>query len=159
MDMVALRRSFEVNTIGPMLLFKHFSPFLLPFSTPGSDKVLNPNHPIFAILSARLGSITDDQTGGWYGYRSSKAGLNGAIKAFDIWLAMKNRMKKNNRPMVVGLHPGTVKTDFTRDYWADGKREMLDVDDAVRRLAEVLKDMEAEMGGRCWDWKGLEVPP
>ena len=64
LDASKLLRSFQVNTIGPALLLKHFLP------------LLRSERAIFAKLSARVGSISDNQKGGWYGYRASKAALN-----------------------------------------------------------------------------------
>ena len=61
---------FAANTITPALIAKYFLP------------KLNKHSPsIFAALSARVGSISDNQLGGWYAYRASKAALNMVIKA------------------------------------------------------------------------------
>ncbi len=64
-DPVAMYAVLSVNTIGPALVAKHFVP-LLP----------RQGRSVFAALSARLGSIEDNQLGGWYSYRASKAALN-----------------------------------------------------------------------------------
>src|SRR3954467_12782463 len=56
-----MARSFAVNAIGPALLMKHFLPLL-----PRSGK------SVFAVLSAKVGSIGDNRLGGWYSYRASK---------------------------------------------------------------------------------------
>ena len=60
-----LARAFEINTIGPALLLKHFLPLLA-----------TEQRSIYAKLSARVGSISDNRKGGWYGYRAAKAALN-----------------------------------------------------------------------------------
>jgi hypothetical protein len=62
--------------------------------------------------------------------------------------------------MAVALHPGTVRTDFTKEFWSG--REMLDPVDSAERLLRVLVRLSAETNegrGRCWDWKGEEVLP
>ena len=70
---VKLKKVLMVNTIGPTLVGKYFIPFL--------DK--NKKN-VFAFLSARVGSISDNKIGGWYSYRASKTALNQIIK--NLWL-------------------------------------------------------------------------
>jgi NAD(P)-dependent dehydrogenase (short-subunit alcohol dehydrogenase family) len=69
----ALLHYFNVNTVGPALVAKHFIPLL-----PKAER------SVFAVLSARVGSISDNRLGGWYGYRASKASLNMLIKTLAI---------------------------------------------------------------------------
>ena len=71
-----LARCFAVNATGPLLLFKHFHR-LMPREDRGA----------FVSLSARVGSITDNALGGWYGYRASKAALNMFLRTAAIELA------------------------------------------------------------------------
>ena len=72
-------RLFEVNTIVPLLIAKHFLP-----------KLNRETRSIFATLSARVGSISDNQLGGWYSYRASKAALNMVIKNIAIEISRFN---------------------------------------------------------------------
>ncbi|MFN5777112.1 MAG: hypothetical protein ACK45K_12755 [Burkholderiaceae bacterium] len=74
----SLQRSFMVNAIGPALLLRHLSPLLAAGDT------------IYAKLSARVGSIADNQKGGWFGYRSSKAAMNMILQTASIELQRKN---------------------------------------------------------------------
>ena len=107
-------------------------------------------------MAARVGSISDNASGGWYSYRASKAAVFQLAKTFDLYL----RTKSAERAIAVALHPGTVHTEFTKDYW--GTREMLEPADAADKLLEVLVGLspEAKGGrGRCWDWRGKEVLP
>lgn len=76
LDAETLARLFTVNAIGPALVAKHFLP-LLP----------RDGRCVFAALSARVGSISDNRLGGWYGYRASKAALNQLIRTLAIELA------------------------------------------------------------------------
>jgi len=66
---------------------------------------------VFAALSARVGSISDNRLGGWYAYRASKAALNMVLKtlAIEIGRRFKNQI-------IVGLHPGTVDTDLSKPF-------------------------------------------
>jgi NAD(P)-dependent dehydrogenase (short-subunit alcohol dehydrogenase family) len=156
--------SFKVNSLGPLLLMKHLSQFMpsksVPeFSTTGSSSnglLELPSHAIYAMMAARVGSISDNSSGGWYSYRASKAAVFQLAKSFDLYL----RGKSAQRAIAVALHPGTVRTDFTKEFWSG--REMLEPDDAAEKLLRVLVGLSAETKGgrgRCWDWKGEEVLP
>ncbi|KAL8664764.1 MAG: hypothetical protein Q9202_002767 [Teloschistes flavicans] len=156
--------TFKVNTLGPLLLMKHFSPFLprkpttalAPLST-ATAQVLPVQHAVMATMSARVGSITDNALGGWYSYRASKAAVNQAVKTFDIHLTRT----AGGKAMAVGLHPGTVKTGLSEAFWGTVKAEKLfEPAFAAERLCAVVKGLGVEEGrGRCWDWEGKEVPP
>lgn len=115
-----------------------------------------PSHAIYAMMAARVGSISDNGTGGWYSYRASKAAVFQLAKTLDLYL----RTRSVDRAVAVAMHPGTVRTEFTREYWSG--REMLRPEEAAERLLGVLCGMGAgdqEGRGRCWDWKGEEVLP
>ena len=94
LDAGALARAFAINTIGPALVLKHFAPSL-PRGTPS----------VFAVLSARVGSIGDNQLGGWYGYRASKAALNQLLRTASIEVARSHKQAR-----LLAIHPGTVVT-------------------------------------------------
>ncbi|KAL5337058.1 hypothetical protein BJX70DRAFT_258170 [Aspergillus crustosus] len=159
--------SFKVNALGPMLLMKHLSPFLPHRSSPPFQDNQQPNesdtaqlqlpsHAIYAMMAARVGSISDNSSGGWYSYRASKASVFQLAKTFDLHL----RSQSKERALAVAMHPGTVQTEFTRDYWSG--REMLQAEDSAARLLKFLCGMGSgvdEGRGRCWDWKGEEVLP
>ncbi|CAG7971030.1 unnamed protein product [Penicillium salamii] len=156
--------SFRVNSLGPLLLMKHLTQFVPLRSAPafelesaGSQNSLSlPSHAIYAMMAARVGSISDNGSGGWYSYRASKSAVFQLAKSFDLYL----RTKSAERAIAVALHPGTVKTEFTKEFW-DG-RDMLEPGDAAGRLLDVLVGFSSEVKGgrgRCWDWKGEEVVP
>jgi NAD(P)-dependent dehydrogenase (short-subunit alcohol dehydrogenase family) len=100
LDPQRLARAFAVNAIGPALLLKHFVPLL------AQDAPV-----IFATLSARVGSIEDNRTGGWYGYRASKAALNMLLQTAAIEAA-------RTRPLAVfaALQPGTVASKLSGPF-------------------------------------------
>ena len=153
-------QTFRTNTIGPMIFLKHFSPFLprKSISLPSSDELQNlpSSHATYAHLSARVGSITDNRLGGWYSYRASKAALNQVTKTFDNYL----QAMSGDKAMSITLHPGTVKTDLSKDFWANVREEKLfEPSFAAERLHEVIKNLSIQARGKCWDWQGHEVPP
>ena len=92
--------SFMINTIGPAMTARYFLPLMR-----------RDGKAVFAALSARVGSISDNRIGGWYAYRSSKAALNMVIKALSI--EMGRRFKEL---VIIGLHPGTVDTDLSKPF-------------------------------------------
>lgn len=168
--------TFKINTLGPALLFKHFSQFLPTKRSPAFPTATNPSSTssegkeetngenetvlarmaVFAIMSARVGSISDNSLGGWYTYRASKAGVNQLVKGFDVFL----KQKSGDKAVVVGLHPGTVKTRLSEQFWASTAKEMLfSPEYAADRLVGVMGGLNVEGRGKCWDWKGVEIPP
>jgi NAD(P)-dependent dehydrogenase (short-subunit alcohol dehydrogenase family) len=107
-------------------------------------------------MSARVGSITDNRLGGWYSYRASKAGVNQLVKTFDNHL----RTASGENAMAVALHPGTVKTDLSKDFWGNVKKEKLfEREWVAEQLIDVINRVGVDGRGKCWDWDGKEVPP
>lgn len=107
-------------------------------------------------MSARVGSISDNRLGGWYSYRASKAGVNQLVKTFDNHL----RTTSGGNAMAIALHPGTVRTGLSKEFWGSVKKDKLFESDWVaERLLDVVREVGLEGRGRCWDWDGKEVPP
>ncbi len=153
--------SFRVNTIGPLLLIKHFADFLPKLSTdldgsPVDDEVRLARQAIWLTMSARVGSVSDNRAGGWYSYRASKAGVNSVTKSFDNYL----KARCGEKVMAVSYHPGTVKTDLSREFWNSVKNDQLfSPEYAVERMVDVIKGLESNQRGKCWDYKNEEVLP
>ncbi len=116
----ALMASYAVNAVGPMLVLKH-ALRLLP----------REGRAVVAVLSARVGSIGDNEIGGWHSYRAAKAGLNQLIHGAAIELARTHR-----EAVAVCLHPGTVATRFTADY--AGRHRTLTPEVAAANLLTVI---------------------
>lgn len=137
-------RLFEVNTITPALIAKYFLP------------KLNRDQPsVFASLSARVGSVSDNRLGGWYAYRASKAALNMIIKSAAIETG-----RRNKQAIIVGLHPGTVDSALSKPFQsnvADGK--LFTPDYSAGKLLDVLESLTPEQTGKCFAWDGQEVVP
>ncbi|WP_299327871.1 SDR family NAD(P)-dependent oxidoreductase [Parasphingopyxis sp.] len=144
LDAAWLSRNFAVNTIGPVLVAKHFLP-LMPKSEPAT----------FAALSARVGSISDNRLGGWYGYRASKAALNMMIRN----LAIEHR-RKNDRAIIVGLHPGTVDTPLSEPFQRNvPAKQLFDPERAALQLLDVLDGLKPSDSGHIFAWDGEEIAP
>jgi NAD(P)-dependent dehydrogenase (short-subunit alcohol dehydrogenase family) len=153
--------TFRTNTLGPMLMLKHFSPFLprksaTIGSSDGEDMQGLPSVATIAIMSARVGSIGDNRLGGWYSYRASKAGVNQVVKTFDNHL----QTASGDNAMAIAMHPGTVKTGLSKDFWNNVMKEKLFERDWVsERLIDVIREVGVDGRGKCWDWDAKEVPP
>lgn len=131
---------FALNTIGPALVLKH-ALRLLPKDEPA----------VIAALSARVGSIGDNRTGGWHSYRAAKAALNQIIRGTSIELARSHR-----QAVCVALHPGTVQTKFTEKYL--GRHPAVPPAEAAANLLRVLDSLTPAQTGQFFDWSGAEVP-
>jgi NAD(P)-dependent dehydrogenase (short-subunit alcohol dehydrogenase family) len=142
-DPARLARLFAVNATGPALMAKHFLPLM-----PREGRVE------FAAISARVGSISDNRLGGWYGYRASKAALNQLLRTAAIEWTRTARAS-----VCVGLHPGTVDTALSAPFQSNVAQERLFT---PARSAEALLDVLERLGpadsGRVFAWDGREVP-
>ena len=145
-----LQETFNVNVISHLLLTKHFSRFL-----PRTTQLQGLEPAKWVHVSARVGSISDNHLGGWFSYRASKAALNQVIRTFDLYL-----QAQKTPAMCVGVHPGTVKTDLSKEFWSGVPKEKLfEPEYAAERLFEVVNGLEENQRGRIWDWAGKEVLP
>ena len=148
--------TFKTNTLGPMMMLKHFAPFLPRKSVTLAQDSALPKTAVWATMSARVGSITDNQLGGWYSYRASKAAVNQITKTFDNYL----RTSSGENAIAISLHPGTVKTDFSKEFWGNVKEEKLfSPEFSAEKLYEVVVGRGLDDRGKFWDWKGEEVLP
>ena len=137
-----LAQVHAVNAIGPALVAKHFLPIM-----PKSGRT------VFAALSARVGSISDNQVGGWYGYRASKAALNMMVRT----LAIEER-RRSSRAIVVALHPGTVDTALSKPFQGNVQAGRLFTPDrAAMQLLDVIEELKVPDSGKVFDFEGKEV--
>ena len=126
------KRMFEVNSLGPLLTTQALIDNLGKGSKVG-------------IITSRMGSIADNDSGGSYGYRMSKAAVNAAGKSLAIDL-------KPRGIAVAILHPGWVKTDMT------GHSGLVDTDESVSGLIERLNELNLENTGSFWHMNGERLP-
>jgi NAD(P)-dependent dehydrogenase (short-subunit alcohol dehydrogenase family) len=143
LDPAAMRQAFAINTVGPAMAARHFTPL---FPREGRS--------VFAALSARVGSISDNRLGGWHSYRASKAALNMLIATIAIELA-------RTRPaaLCVGLHPGTVDTGLSKPFQGGVPDERLFTpDQSARLLLRVLDDLKPADSGGVYAWDGARIP-
>ena len=141
-------QNMQVNALASLLIAKHFRP-LLAKSARSNDKPA-----VFATISARVGSISDNQLGGWYSYRMSKAALNMGMKNLSIeW----NRSLKN--VCVVVMQPGTVNTQLSAPFQGNvAEGQLFSPAYSAECLLEVLNRMTAAQSGSFVDWAGESIP-
>ena len=138
-----LLRDYRVNTVGPALVARHFLP-LLP----------RDRRAIFAALSARVGSISDNRLGGWHSYRASKAALNMILRNLAIELA-----RSHPQAIVAGLHPGTVRTGLSQPFQRGVPAEKLFTPEySAERLVSVLDGLAPADSGGVFAWDGTLIP-
>jgi NAD(P)-dependent dehydrogenase (short-subunit alcohol dehydrogenase family) len=107
---------------------------------------------VFATLSAKVGSIGDNQAGGWYSYRAAKAALNQLVRTAAIEL-------RNKRPaaICVAIHPGTVDTALSAPFAKSGLNVRPPAIAAAEILA-VLDNLTQAQSGGFFDYKGTALP-
>jgi len=136
-DLTFMKKNFEINVMGPALVMKHFLSLL--------DK---DQKSIFATLSAKVGSISDNRYGGWYSYRASKAALNQMIKTASIELKMKNK-----NAICVAIHPGTVTSKLSKPFQKDNLKIQSN-EESAKNITRVIMDLKVSDSGLFFDWNG-----
>jgi len=156
--------SFQINTLGHMLTYKHFVP-LLPAKrvedkqdNDEGGEYLKPGLSVLASLTARVGSISDNQGGGWFSYRASKAATNQIIVSLNKQLAMRSAAPS----IALALHPGTTITDLSEGYvkkdLANKKEGIHSADRSAQLLLEVIGRQTEKDGGKFLDYAGKSIP-
>jgi NAD(P)-dependent dehydrogenase (short-subunit alcohol dehydrogenase family) len=144
LNLANLSKTFSINTFGPALLTSKLLQLLK-----GSP------HSVIANLSAKVGSIEDNKSGGWYSYRSSKAAQNMLTKNLAIELSMSSQFST----LCVSLHPGTVDTDLSKPFLRNiNKDNLFTSEDCVENLIKVINNLKEEDNGNFLDWSGKKIP-
>lgn len=124
--------SFQINAVMPFMLAKSLLPALKKSSSP---RVVQ--------ITSRMGSISDNKSGGYYVYRASKAALN-----------MINKSMAADHPWLttVVIHPGWVKTDM------GGREALVEVQDSAAGILRIAREIQLKDSGKFFDYQGNEVP-
>jgi NAD(P)-dependent dehydrogenase (short-subunit alcohol dehydrogenase family) len=139
LSLVAMEEIFRINTFGPALVIRHFAP------------LLDRQRSVMALLSAKVGSLGDNRLGGWYSYRASKAALNMMVKTASIEMR-----RTHPGPVLVALHPGTVKSALSRPFRGDeiGRQPL----EAAAAMLETLDSLRSEDSGSFVAYDGARLP-
>jgi NAD(P)-dependent dehydrogenase (short-subunit alcohol dehydrogenase family) len=134
-----LRKTLLLNLDLPVFYLQGLWPYLT--KTPGIR---------YLQLSAKVGSISDNQLGGWYSYRSAKAALNQWIKTASIELK-----RSNKTAALVTLHPGTTDSALSAPFQRNLPAGQLQSPaQTAEHLAEVAQQLQAEQSGLLLNWDG-----
>ena len=143
LDPAGLARSFAINTIAPAIVAKHVIP-----------KMPRDRRAVFAVLGARVGSIGDNRTGGWHGYRASKAALVMMMKTIAIETA-----RTRPHAIIVTLHPGTVDTGMSKPFQGNVTPEKLFMPAfSAECLLRVIDGLTPADSGGHFAWDGSRIP-
>ncbi len=143
LSLASFERVHRINCFGPALVAKHLLPLFA-----------RKERAVFAALSARVGSISDNRLGGWYAYRASKAALNQVLRCLAI-----EQARKSPQHVILGLHPGTVASDLSgpfQGHVAEGK--LFSPGYAARHLLAVVNNATPDHSGELHAWDGQRVP-
>ena len=137
-----LQELFSINSIAPVLLAKAIEPLLV------RERFFH-----FASLSARVGSIGDNRSGGWYGYRAAKAAQNQLLRCLSLeW------SRRWPKATVTLLHPGTTDTDLSKPFQSFVPPEKLfSPERAGRQLVDLLLEQTPEQSGAFLAWDGQPI--
>ncbi|GLS24567.1 SDR family NAD(P)-dependent oxidoreductase [Marinibactrum halimedae] len=144
----ALQRVFTVNTVTPTLWLKHLFPV---FDRQKKQHGNTPCHVV--VFSARIGSIGDNELGGWYSYRASKAALNMVLKT----MAIEFRRRIPNVKLIA-FHPGTTDTPLSKPFQKSVSKEKLFSPEFVAtQLLKIIDEtpVDGELSYLDWDNKPI----
>jgi NAD(P)-dependent dehydrogenase (short-subunit alcohol dehydrogenase family) len=143
LDMQSMQECYAVNAFGPALVAKHFLP-LVPKN----------KRSIFACLSARVASISDNSIGGWHSYRASKSALNMILKNTSIEVG-----RRYKEAIILGLHPGTVDTQLSKPFQSNVKHDIFTPKQAASMLLNVMNKAKVDDSGKVFDFDYREIKP
>lgn len=139
-----LLQNLTVNTIAPIMLTKALLPLLKQASEANSDKPMGSERAAVVNMSSILGSMAENDKGGFYPYRCSKAALNAATKSMSIDM-------KRDQIIIISMHPGWVKTEM------GGSSAPLEVDTSVSGMLETIQNLREEHNGKFLQYNGSEL--
>jgi NAD(P)-dependent dehydrogenase (short-subunit alcohol dehydrogenase family) len=135
--------NYHINAVGPALVAKHFLP-IMP----------RKGRSVFAALSARVGSISDNRLGGWHGYRASKAALNMLIRNLSIeW------QRRNPDAIITAIHPGTVNTALSAPFGGGSDAPgRFTPQQSAAQILDVLGGLQPSQSGQLFAYDGQLIP-
>lgn len=139
-NLATIQRSFAINAYGPFLLTQALVPNLLA----GESRPKR-----LAVISSRVGSIADNNSGGAYAYRASKTAVNSFFKTFAVEL-------KEHGVVVTMLHPGFTNTNLSPDL--KNIPGVVEPEVAARGLWKIVQEKGLQDTGRFWHREGSELP-
>ena len=141
-DPESFNQVMSANALTPMLWLQKLVPVL-------TGKV----RCNIIVFSARVGSISENELGGWYSYRASKAALNMMLKTASVELA---RRAKNIK--VIVFHPGTTDTELSKPFQKNvPKGKLFTCEFVAQQLLKIINYTEVDGTASFLDWKGETI--
>ncbi|MAR90698.1 MAG: short-chain dehydrogenase [Pseudomonadales bacterium] len=138
-----LQALFHSNTIIPALWLSRLRPLLK-----GGE------HCVLTLLSARIGSISDNHLGGWYGYRMSKAALNMLVQTAGI-----EYQRRAANVSLLAYHPGTTDTPLSRPFQSRvPQHKLFSAEQSAEYLLQQVSRVTPEHQVLFRDWQGQDIP-
>jgi NAD(P)-dependent dehydrogenase (short-subunit alcohol dehydrogenase family) len=132
MDFGAILEQFKINALGALRVTH-----TLLGSLRDGARIIN--------MTSRMGSLDDNTSGGYYGYRMSKAALNMVTRSLAVDL-------KSRGIVVIAMHPGMVQTDMTRGFG------MLTAEASVAGINQVIEKLSMDQTGLFLHYQGTPLP-
>ena len=124
----------RINTIAPMMVVQTLA-----------EKIAASHEKKIVLVSSKMGSIADNQKGGSYIYRSSKAAVNAVGKSLAIDLGGQGIK-------VTIVHPGWVQTDM------GGPNALIDAETSITGLCDVIEKLDEKNSGDFFSYDGTLIP-
>ncbi|REL30491.1 SDR family NAD(P)-dependent oxidoreductase [Thalassotalea euphylliae] len=140
----AFDQVFSANTLTPLRWLQSLMPYLEHYQAPC----------FVTVMSARIGSISDNQLGGWYSYRMSKAALNMAVKCLAIEASRRAKQVK-----FILFHPGTTDTPLSKPFQRNVRKDKLFTPAFVAtQLLSAKHHVELDGQASYLDWQHKVIP-
>ncbi|MFD2178963.1 SDR family NAD(P)-dependent oxidoreductase [Veronia pacifica] len=138
-----LAKSMSVNVVTHMHLAQSVAPF-----------IKSKSRLRWLSVSAKVGSIEDNQLGGWYSYRMSKSALNMLVKNLSIeW------QRKASGTSVIAVHPGTTPSALSEPFTKNWPKDKLYPDDVTaNRITTIFESLTPDGSGKLYHHDGTEIP-
>jgi NAD(P)-dependent dehydrogenase (short-subunit alcohol dehydrogenase family) len=138
-----MSENYQINAMGHLLLLKKM------------EKIIAASeNPIVTSVSARIGSIKDNQLGGWYSYRMSKAALNMGFKTLEIeW------RRKHPHIKLLLIHPGTTDTKLSKPFQKRLASGMLQTIDQTSHyiIEQINRKQQGQLDSLFIDFNGIQI--
>lgn len=138
-----LHKVFEVNAIIPMLWIKYLK-----------NVLAKEQSCVVTVFSARIGSIEDNRSGGWYSYRASKAALNMLLKTAAIEY---ERVHKATKFLI--FHPGTTDTPLSKPFQKYvSQNKLFEPEFVAEQLLALIASNHLDKSIQFLAWDGADIP-
>ena len=142
LELASMEALYRINAAGPLALFAQCAPLLKASK-----------RPIALFLSAQVGSIEDNDLGGWFSYRMAKAALNMGVKTAAIEAA-----RWRNEATVVAVHPGTTLSNLSKPFVRNRKKTVCTPEETAQRIDELMHQLGPGNNGTFLTSGGATLP-